>query len=128
MSATAVATAPLACVAATRSGAARWRKDTRIAAVLEEFGYRTQVVHGDDELSLDHAAEVVVCDLINPAVDLPVQVAVAATRGLEVLVLVPEGVPIDGLAADLLGRCRATVLRYDRVEPHRALHARLTSV
>ena len=127
MSATAVATAPLACIAATRSGAARWRKDARLAAVLAEFGYRTQVVHGDGELSLDHDTELVVCDLINPAVDLPVQVALAATRDLEVLVLAPEGVPIDGLAADLLGRCRATVLRYDGVEPHRVLHARLTS-
>ena len=117
--------APLACIAATRSGAARWRKDSRLAAVLAEFGYRTSVVHGEDELSLDDEAELVVCDLVNPAVDLPVQVALAATRGTEVLVLAPAGVLIEGLAADMLARCRATVLRYDGVEPHRVLHARM---
>jgi hypothetical protein len=125
MSAIATAHAPLACIAATRSGSARWRKDSRLAAVLAEFGYRTCVVNGDDELTLDEEAELVVCDLVNPAADLPVQVALAATRGLEVIVLAPSGVPIEGLAADLLSRCTTTVLRYDGVEPHRVLHARL---
>jgi hypothetical protein len=125
MSTIASAAAPLACIAATRTGAARWRKDARLAAVLAESGYRTSIVHGDDELSLDDDAELVVCDLVNPAVDLPVQVALAATRGLDVLVLLPAGVPLEGLAADLLARCRATVLRYDGVEPHRVLHRRL---
>ena len=125
--ATAVDTAPLACIATTRGGAARLRKDTRLAAVLAEFGYRTEIVHGEDEPWLDPEAELLVCDLINPALDLPVQVALAATRGLDVLVLAPEGVPIGGMAADLLARCTTTLLRYDRVEPHRVLHARLTS-
>lgn len=125
MSATVIAHAPLACIAATRSGTARWRKDSRLAAVLAEFGYRTYVVHGDDDLSLDDDAELVVCDLVNPCADLPVQVALAATRGVPVIVLAPAGVPLDGLAADLLSRCTATVLRYDGVEPHRVLHARL---
>ena len=125
MSAIATDRAPLACIAATRTGAARWRKDHRLAAVLAEFGYRTCVAHGDDALALDEDAELVVCDLINPSADLPVQVALAATRGLQVIVLAPEGVPIEGLAADLLGRCTTTVLRYDGVEPHRVLHARL---
>jgi hypothetical protein len=119
------ALAPLACIAATRTGAARWRKDARLAAVLAEFGYRTSIVHGDDALELDDDAALVVCDLVNPAVDLPVQVALAATRDLEVLVLMPEGVPLDGLAASLLARCRTTVLRYDGVEPHRVLHRQL---
>ena len=125
MSAIATAEAPLACIAATRSGAGRFRKDGRLAAVLAEFGYRTCVVHGDDELWLDSDTELVVCDLVNPFADLPVQVALAATRGLDVIVLAPAGVPIDGLAADLLARCNTTVLRYDGVEPHRVLHARL---
>ena len=125
MSATAIAHAPLACIAATRSGAARWRKDSRLAAVLSEFGYRTCLAHGDDELWLDPEAELVVCDLVNPQADLPVQVALAATRGLQVIVLAPDGVVIDGLAADLLARCSTTVLRYDGVEPHRVLHARM---
>ena len=125
MSVIATAHAPLACIAATRSGPARWRKDSRLAAVLAEFGYRTCVVHGDDDLWLDEDAELVVCDLVNPFADLPVQVALAATRGLDVIVLAPAGVPIEGLAAELLGRCRTTVLRYDGVEPHRVLHARL---
>lgn len=125
MSATATAHAPLACIAATRSGSSRWRKDSRLAAVLSEFGYRTCLAHGDDELWLDPDAELVVCDLVNPAADLPVQVALAATRGLEVIVLAPAGVVIEGLAADLLARCSTTVLRYDGVEPHRVLYARL---
>jgi hypothetical protein len=125
MSATAVATAPLACIAATRSGAARWRKDARLAAVLAEFGYRTSLMHGEDDLSLDADTELVVCDLVNPRADLPVQVALAATRGLPVIALVPAGVPLDGLAADLLNSSGATVLRYDGVEPHRVLHQRL---
>jgi hypothetical protein len=94
--------------------------------VLSEFGYRTCTVHGDEEPWLDDDAALVVCDLVNPRVDLPVQVALAATRGIDVIVLAPEGVAIDGLAADLLARCRsATVLRYDGVEPHRVLHARM---
>lgn len=125
MSVIATDRAPLACIAATRSGAARWLKDCRLAAVLAEFGFRTAVVHCDDELWLDDEAELVVCDLVNPAVDLPVQVALAATRGVDVLVLAPAGVLIEGLAADMLARCSATVLRYDGVEPHRVLHARL---
>ena len=125
MSAIASPTAPLACIAATRTGIARWRKDTRLAAVLSEFGYRTCIVHGDDDLSLDDDAELVVCDLVNPSSDLPVQVALAATRGIDVIVLAPEGVTIDGLAGELLARCRTTVLRYDGVEPHRVLHAEL---
>ena len=125
MSATLTAHAPLACIAATRGGTARWRKDSRLAAVLAEFGYRTCLASGDDDLELDIDAELVVCDLVNPSADLPVQVALAATRGLDVIVLAPAGVPIVGLAADLLARCNTTILRYDGVEPHRVLHARL---
>ena len=125
MSATATAHAPLACIAATRRSATRWRKDSRLAAVLAEFGYRTCLAHGDDELWLDPETALVVCDLVNPAADLPVQVALAATRGLDVIVLAPAGVPIAGVAADLLARCNTTVLRYAGVEPHRVLHARL---
>ena len=79
----------------------------------------------DDDVFLDEHADLVVCDLVSPSDDLPVEVAIAATRGVEVMVLAPEGVEIDGMAADMLGLCDVTVIRYDGVEPHRALHARL---
>lgn len=126
MYATATAAAPLACVAATRAGITRARKDARLAAVLSEFGYRTYIAeHGDDDVWLDDQAALVVCDVVCPAADLPVEVALAATRGVEVLVLAPRGVELDGMAGELLDLCDATVVRYDGVEPHRALHARL---
>jgi hypothetical protein len=122
----ATAAAPLACVAASRGGVSRARKDTRLAAVLSEFGYRTYVAdRGDDDVWLDEEAELVVCDLVCPADDLPVQVALAATRGVPVLVMVPADVEVDGIAGDLLAGCDATFLRYDGVEPHRVLHATL---
>ena len=122
---TAIAT-QLACVAASRGGLSRSRKDARLAAVLSEFGYRAYVAEpGDDDVWLDEEAGLVVCDLVCPADDLPVEVAVAATRGVEVLVLAPEGVDIDGMAGELLRTCDATVVRYAGVEPHRVLHARL---
>ena len=121
----AASSAPLACVATCTDGPARRRKDARLAAVLEEYGYRTLVVNGEDEVWLAGDAELVVCDLVNPAADVPIEIALAATRGVAVIVLVPKGVPIEGYTAGLLADCRATVLRYDRVEPHRVLHARL---
>jgi hypothetical protein len=122
---TASSAGPLACVAACSDGAARRRKDERLAAVLSEFGFRTRVVNGEDDVWLARDAKLVVCDLVNPADDVPVEIALAATRGVEVLVLIPEGVPLDGMTAALLADCRATVLRYDGVEPHRVLHRRL---
>jgi hypothetical protein len=126
MNAIATAAAPLACVAASRGGISRARKDARLAAVLSEFGYRTYVApSGDDDVWLDDEAKLVVCDVVCPADDLPVEVALAATRGVEVVVLAPVGVVLDGMAGELLGLCNATVIRYDGVEPHRALHARL---
>jgi hypothetical protein len=64
---------------------------------------------------------------VRPERDVPVELAVAATRGLPVLALVPSAVPVDGLARELLAACRATVLRYSRVEPHRVLHMRLVA-
>ena len=63
--------------------------------------------------------------MICPADDLPVEVALAATRGVAVVVLAPLGVVLDGMAGELIAQCDATVIRYDGVEPHRALHARL---
>jgi predicted nuclease with RNAse H fold len=42
-----------------------------------------------------------------------------------VLALVPVDAPLEGCAADLLGDCDATVIRYGRLEPHMALDARL---
>jgi hypothetical protein len=105
---------------------ARTRKDARLAAVLSEFGYRTYAGGGDeDEPWLDDETELVVCDVVSPSADLPVEVALASMHGIAVLVLVPHGVPVEGLAADLLAGCNATLLRYEGVEPHRVLHASL---
>ena len=125
MLAAAPSTTPLACVATCTDGPARRRKDARIAAVLSEFGYRAMCVNGEDEVWLAGDASLVVCDLVNPAEDLPIEVALAATRGVQVVVTVPAGVPLEGIAAALLDDCDATVLRYDGVEPHRVLHEQL---
>ena len=125
MLATATSAAPLACVATCSDGFTRRRKDARLAAVLEEFGFRTLVVNGEDEVWLAADASLVVCDMVNPDEDVPIEVALAATRGVPVVVLAPEGVPIGGITAGLLGDCDATVLRYDGVEPHRVLHQQL---
>jgi hypothetical protein len=125
---------PLACVVSTGCGAVRRRKDDRLVAVLSEFGWRAHVTAatedeyaglGEDRLTALAACDLVVCDLVSPARDVPMELAVAATRGVPVLALVPSAVALDGLAQDLLGQCRATVLRYARVEPHRVLHAGL---
>ena len=97
MFATATSAAPLACVAAASDGAARRRKDARLAAVLSEFGYRSMCVNGEDEVWLAADAKLVVCDLVNPADDLPIEVALAATRGNQIK------------AADLLGLNRNTL-------------------
>jgi hypothetical protein len=122
----ATAAAPLACVAARRGGTSRARKNARLAAVLSEFGYRTYVAHHvDDDPSLDPEARLVVCDIVNPAGDLPCEVVLAAMRGLDVVALVPAGVPVAGYAGGLLADCGAKILRYEGVEPHRVLHAEL---
>jgi hypothetical protein len=123
MSERAAGTAPLACVAACRGGFARARKDGRLAAVLSEFGYHPYLGGADDDAWRDGDAELVVCDVVCPAEDMPVEVALAAMRGVAVIALVPGAVPVDGLPADLLAGCDATILRYDGVEPHRVLHA-----
>ena len=124
MLATAAPAAPLACVATCSDGASRRRKDDRLAAVLSEFGYRAIVVNGEDEVWLPEDAALVVCDLVNPFADVPIEVALAATRGVPVVALVPEAVVIESFTAALLADCDAQVLRYDGVEPHRVLHAR----
>ena len=121
---------PLAYVASHGGGNTRRRRDWRIAAVLGEFGYRAHVGGADAALGPDMLAEVseaalVVCDLVRPDRDVPVEVAIAATRGVPVLALVPADAPLDGCTAQLLDECGATILRYDRVEPHQALLARL---
>jgi hypothetical protein len=127
MLATAAPAAPLACVATCSDGPSRRRKDARLAAVLAEFGYRAVVVNGEDEVWLPPDAALVVCDLVNPFADVPIEVALAATRGVPVVALVPEAVVIESFTAALLDDCRAHVLRYDGVEPHRVLHARFRS-
>jgi phage replication-related protein YjqB (UPF0714/DUF867 family) len=125
-------TTPLAYVASLGASGTRRRRDTRIAAVLAEFGYRTLVSEPGEEVGLhpdrlDGVAEaaVVVCDLVRPEHDIPVEVAIAATRGIPVIVLAPAGVAIEGTTARLLADCDTTVIRYERAEPHVVLHARL---
>jgi hypothetical protein len=122
----------LAYVASHGEGATRRRRDTRIAAVLAEFGYRTYLPAAGDQFGI-HAdrlarvaeADLVVCDLVRPDRDIPVEAAIAATRGIAVVALVPADAPIDGCAGQLLVECGATVIRYARAEPHQVLHARL---
>lgn len=130
---TAIATHSLvAYVASLGKGSTRRRRDARLAAVLAEFGYSAIVATPGEELGLHpdrvdgvSSASVVVCDLVRPERDIPVEVALAATRGVPVVALVPAGVPIEGTAAAVLAECDATVLRYDRAEPHQILHAAL---
>ena len=123
---------PLAYVASHGGGNSRRRRDWRIAAVLGEFGYRAHVGAAETELDIGpemlarvSEAALVVCDLVCPDRDVPVEVAIAATRGIPVLALVPAAATLDGYTAQLLEECGATILRYDRAEPHQVLLARL---
>ena len=123
---------PFALVTSYGGGNTRRRRDWRIAAVLGEFGYRAQVTGSEDALGIGpemltrvSEAALVVCDLVRPDRDVPVEVAIAATRGVPVVALVPAAAPLDGCTAELLDGCGATILRYDRVEPHHALLAAL---
>jgi hypothetical protein len=130
---TAIATlSPVAYVASIGEGSTRRRRDARVAAVLSEFGYSAVLAEPGEEVGLHpdridgvSGANVVVCDLVRPERDLPVEVALAATRGVPVIALVPAGVPVIGAAAAVLADCGATILRYDRAEPHQILHAAL---
>ncbi|HEX8084181.1 MAG TPA: hypothetical protein VF529_07810 [Solirubrobacteraceae bacterium] len=126
--------APLAYVASLGEGSTRRRRDARLAAVLAEFGYRTVVSEPGEEVGIHpdriegvSSASVVVCDLVRPERDIPVEVALAATRGVPVIALVPAGVPLAGAAATVLADAGATVLRYDRAEPHHVLDAQLAA-
>ena len=120
---------PLAWIASVGGGAARRRKDERLAAVLEEFGYRTYVADGAEDPLADGLGDagIVVCDVVRPDVDLPVELTLAGMRGIPALVLMPQGVEADGLARAVLADADATIVRYFRVEPHRALHERLVA-
>jgi hypothetical protein len=125
---------PLAYVASVGGGSTRRRRDARIAAVLAEFGYRTRMSPGSPALSIGpemlesvSEASLVVCDLVCPDRDIPVEVALAATRAIPVIALVPARAVLEGAAARLLDECGATVLPYDRVEPHQMLHVRLAA-
>ena len=121
---------PLAYVAPVRPllGGRQARTVGALAAVLEEFGYSSHVgmgssalaLPGTDEAALERA-EIVVCDVVRPRADLPVEVALAAVRGTPVIALVPEDATIEGMAADVLGDCRGRVVRYEKA-PHQALH------
>jgi hypothetical protein len=125
---------PIAYVASHGGGNGRRRRDWRLAAVLGEFGYRARVGHAEDALGIGpemlarvSEAALVVCDLVRPDQDIPVEVAIAATRGIPVIALVPALATLDGCAEQLLDECDATILRYDRAEPHQVLLARLAA-
>ena len=122
----------LAYIASHGGGSVRRRRDARIASVLAEYGYGAYVAPAGDDpgVSADRLArlgeaDVVICDLVCPHHDLPVEVAIASARRIPVLALVPADAPIDEWAADLLDGCGATIIRYERAEPHQALDARL---
>jgi hypothetical protein len=131
---TVTAAAPLAYVASRASADGPYRgrilKDRALAAALEAAGLRTHVsscltdlpATGDARHALESASLLVV-DLVRPDRDLPVEVAVAATLGTRarVLVLVPDGIAIDGLAREVLRACRRIeIVRYQG-SPARAL-------
>jgi len=124
---------PLAYVASHGGGGnTRRRRDWRIAAVLGEFGYDAEVSCAEEPIGIGpellvrvSEAALVVCDLVRPDRDVPVEVAIAATRGIPVIALVPAAAELEGFTAQLLEECGATILRYDRVEPHHALLAAL---
>jgi hypothetical protein len=125
---------PLAYVASVAGGSTRRRRDMRIAAVLAEFGYRTRTSPAGPELTIGpdmldgvSEADLVVCDLVRPDRDIPVEVAIAATRGIPVIALVPAAAVLGGCTAQLLDECGATILPYERAEPHQMLHARLAA-
>ena len=122
-------------VASLGGSATRARRDARIAAVLAEFGWEVSVGYPGEELGLHPdrlmgvaGASLVVCDLIRPDRDVPVEVALAATRGIPVLALIPAAAPFDGYTAELLDDARATIVFYERAEPHQVLHAHLAEL
>ena len=109
----AVAMDTLAYIASHGGGSTRRRRDARIASVLAEYGYGAYVAPAGDDpgVSADRLArlgeaDVVVCDLVCPDHDLPVEVAIASARRIPVLALVPADAMIDAWAADLLDGLR----------------------
>ena len=122
----------LAYIASHGGSSTRRRRDARIASVLAEYGYDAYIAPpGEDAgVSADRLArlgeaDVVVCDLVCPDHDLPVEVAIASARQIPVLALIPAEATIDAWAADLLDECGSSISRYARAEPHQALDARL---
>lgn len=113
---------PLAYVAPARplTGKSRQGHAARaLAAVLEEFGMGTHIGAGYGELALDNdssealdSARLVVCDLVNPDRDMPVEVPLARLRGVPVVALIPRDVTFSANAAEQLAGAR--VLRYER--------------
>jgi hypothetical protein len=122
-------------VASHAAGSTHRRQDTRIVSVLAEYGYGAYLAPEGDDAGvtadrLAHLAEadVVVCDLVWPDHDLPVEVAIASARSIPVLALVPADVIVHAWVDDLLCGCGATIIRYERAEPHQALDARLAEL
>ena len=110
------------------------RIELRLAAVLEEIGLRTHVAKADSPFGLDDAAEralgeatAVLCHVVSGS-DLPVEVALAAVRGIPVVAVLPEGAEPDGLAAEVLESADAHQVRYSGGEPRRLLHGALATL
>jgi hypothetical protein len=120
---------PLAYVAPARDMAGRpvgRRAAEQLASVLAEFGMRTIVGDGAPGLPMAgetrapiEGAALMVVDVVRPTEDLPVEVAIAQMLDIPLIALVPEGVEIRGLAADLLAD--AVVVRYDGQPPRHVL-------
>jgi hypothetical protein len=110
------------------------RIELRLAAVLEEMGLRTHVSTADSPFALDDDAEralgeasAVLCHVVSGC-DLPVEIALAAVRGIPVIAVLPEGAEPDGLAAEVLESADAQRVRYSGVEPQHLLRGALAGL
>lgn len=125
------AAAPLAYVAPRRSSPQR-QLEERMAAAAAALGMRTHIGAGaddggDDDDTLDprcdaalDGAHVVICHVVGPD-DVPVEVALAAVRGIPVLAFVPAAVDLAVRAAQLLAGANAKICRYASVSPETLL-------
>ena len=110
------------------------RIEQRLAAVLQEMGLRTHVATADSPFALDDDAEralgeasTVLCHVVSGS-DLPVEIALAAVRGIPVIAVLPEGAEPDGLAAEVLESAGARCVRYAGVEPQHLLRGALAGL
>jgi hypothetical protein len=115
-------------VAPGRAMATR-RPSRQLAAVLEEFGWRTHVGNGGNwpakavaerDMPILDGADLVVCWLPDAAWLPSAELAIAAAAGQERIVLVPGGDVIAGTLAEVLDG--VSVVRYAAGRAGEALH------